>query len=472
MNTRTKAKSIRTRAAAAVLTLASVSSLLVFPGAAPGALGNFADSIAITADAASNADSSTVISSGRMTMGIRYFSPNNKYYVVMQIDGNLVARAVVKNNPDWRNHGDTTIWSSGTNGNDGAFAQIQDDGNFVIYNKNKKPIWASNTDGRGKGCKVKISNSGDVFVEDAKGQKVWTSRSELNTNGGTNGRISSLNVGDCICSPNRQYRAVVQGDGNFVVYKYGEGFVWASNSSGRVKPTKLSIQTDGNLVLYGTTNEKWYTGVTPYSNGAHRLVLDNDGHLSVINNAGTKIWSSEERPFIWPVPGSNKVNSCFKEASGHLTTFHGAIDINGNIGDKVVAAREGKVIKVAYQYNGAGNYIVLEHNIGEKVYWTTYMHLSSTCVCEGDTVKTDQKIGEVGNTGASTGAHLDFSIRAGGTDWYYDSVRLDPLAYTKITSTLINNGDPNACSLCQPYINAANRYRNVLYNLTERHEFP
>ena len=55
---------------------------------------------------------------------------------VMQGDGNLVLY-------DTNN---TPHWASGTNGYPGAFAAIQSDGNFVIY-QNGIARWASNTSG-------------------------------------------------------------------------------------------------------------------------------------------------------------------------------------------------------------------------------------------------------------------------------------------------------------------------------------
>ena len=35
-------------------------------------------------------------------------------------------------------------WSTGTNGNPGAFLRCQDDGNLVVYSQDRQPLWASN----------------------------------------------------------------------------------------------------------------------------------------------------------------------------------------------------------------------------------------------------------------------------------------------------------------------------------------
>jgi len=53
---------------------------------------------------------------------------------------------------------------------------------------------------------------------------------------------------------------------------------------------------------------------------------------------------------------------------------------------------------------------------------TVYMHCSQIYVSEGDKVSKGQTIAAVGSTGYSSGPHLHFGIRAGGS-------YLNPLAY-------------------------------------------
>ena len=80
---------------------------------------------------------------------------------------------------------------------------------------------------------------------------------------------------------------------------------------------------------------------------------------------------------------------------------------------------------VAYQAGGAGNYIVID-GAGEKRDYV-YMHLQtgSTRVSEGQRVRTGEWIANVGNTGASFGAHLHFEIWQG--PWYAGGEPIDPL---------------------------------------------
>jgi murein DD-endopeptidase MepM/ murein hydrolase activator NlpD len=60
---------------------------------------------------------------------------------------------------------------------------------------------------------------------------------------------------------------------------------------------------------------------------------------------------------------------------------------------------------------GYGRLVVIKHRGG---YSTRYGHLSRIAVRKGKYVRQGQRIGYVGNTGRSKGAHLHFEIREGG----------------------------------------------------------
>ena len=53
---------------------------------------------------------------------------------------------------------------------------------------------------------------------------------------------------------------------------------------------------------------------------------------------------------------------------------------------------------------------------------TLYAHQSRLAVATGDVVQRGETIGAVGSTGFSTGPHLHFEVRVGGTP-------VDPLSY-------------------------------------------
>ncbi len=90
---------------------------------------------------------------------------------------------------------------------------------------------------------------------------------------------------------------------------------------------------------------------------------------------------------------------------------HNAVDIASAEGTAIIASADGVVslIRGGDAWNGGyGNYIVLNHKNGVQ---TLYAHLSKIEVDKGDKIKQGQKIGEMGNTGRSTGTHLHFEIR-------------------------------------------------------------
>lgn len=70
-----------------------------------------------------------------------------------------------------------------------------------------------------------------------------------------------------------------------------------------------------------------------------------------------------------------------------------------------------------YCNNGFGNGVVVKNDDGKFCY---YAHLNTVSVKKGDKVTPSTKLGEVGSSGCSTGAHLHFSISSksvGGTSY-------------------------------------------------------
>ena len=89
---------------------------------------------------------------------------------------------------------------------------------------------------------------------------------------------------------------------------------------------------------------------------------------------------------------------------------HNGIDLDGDTGDRVRAARSGEVI-LAGARTGFGNTIVIYHGLG---YSTLYAHLSRIEVSVGQDVESGDRIGAIGSTGWSTGPHLHFELRIDG----------------------------------------------------------
>ena len=123
-------------------------------------------------------------------------------------------------------------------------------------------------------------------------------------------------------------------------------------------------------------------------------------------------------PFSWGGRGSRFGAS----RPGHV---HQGQDLAAAEGTTLVAPRGGVVKVVRYQAAGAGHYLVLHGEGEDRDYVFMHLRAGSVAVQPGQRVRTGQRIGEVGSTGASSGAHLHFEVWQGG--WYTGGLPIDPL---------------------------------------------
>lgn len=90
--------------------------------------------------------------------------------------------------------------------------------------------------------------------------------------------------------------------------------------------------------------------------------------------------------------------------------FHEGIDISNRAGTPVVAPADGIVVFTGRD-GGYGNLIVISHGYGIS---TRFGHLKKIFVKPGQKVQRGDIIGEIGNTGRSTGPHLHYEVRIYG----------------------------------------------------------
>jgi murein DD-endopeptidase MepM/ murein hydrolase activator NlpD len=115
--------------------------------------------------------------------------------------------------------------------------------------------------------------------------------------------------------------------------------------------------------------------------------------------------------FIKPV--SSRVTSQFGWRISPITGerhFHAALDLAGSIGTTVKAAMDGTVSTVGFNPT-FGKFVIISHDGG---YQSMYAHLSAVSIRQGERVNQGGKIGEVGNTGLTTGPHLHFAVYKNG----------------------------------------------------------
>jgi len=91
--------------------------------------------------------------------------------------------------------------------------------------------------------------------------------------------------------------------------------------------------------------------------------------------------------------------------------WHPGIDITAPAGSKIYPVKEGKVIRIENTRWGYGRSILIEHNDGLV---SLYAHLGKVMVEEGETVRLETVLAEIGLTGRTTGYHLHLEIRSEG----------------------------------------------------------
>jgi murein DD-endopeptidase MepM/ murein hydrolase activator NlpD len=124
-------------------------------------------------------------------------------------------------------------------------------------------------------------------------------------------------------------------------------------------------------------------------------------------------------PTLWPVVG--EITGHFGERLDPFSgegAFHAGMDIASHYGDEVRATADGVVI-VVEQRAGYGRLVVIDHGFGVT---TWYGHLSAFKTQAGTHVKRGDIIGNEGDSGRSTGAHVHYEVRIYNTPvnpWRY-----------------------------------------------------
>ncbi|MFE3500145.1 RHS repeat-associated core domain-containing protein [Kitasatospora sp. NPDC059160] len=148
--------------------------------------------------------------------------------LTMQTDGNLVLTSL---------RSGVVVWSTGTGGHAGAWATMQDDGNFVVYDPQRVPLWSSQS---------------------------WV-------------------------GPNSKYFAVVQDDGKFMVYAPGWAPKWDSrtwNAVDAANGAEMTWDVEGKLA---TMKQGGATTSYVYDADGNQLVRRNPGKVTVNLGAGDEL---------------------------------------------------------------------------------------------------------------------------------------------------------------------------------------
>jgi len=190
---------------------------------------------------------------------------NKADVLTMQEDGDLVARNKVLMKHTRRSYHihNEPIWRTGTEGNRGAYMMLETYGVMKIYDKNDKPIWATNV----------LPPGPDID------------------------RVNLL-----LSTEDRRFEVRFQPDGNVVIYRNVPTVeaIWATHTdTGKRKGDYIRMDGAGNFSVYMKDRSVGWTTNTA-SPGAF-LKLENDGCLSLFSHH--KEVSKQER--MWTSLGEN-----------------------------------------------------------------------------------------------------------------------------------------------------------------------
>ena len=128
----------------------------------------------------------------------------------------------------------------------------------------------------------------------------------------------------------------------------------------------------------------------------------------------------------WHMPLAGDMRQTGEFGEKRTDHIHQGIDIGIPTGTSVYATEDNGVVTGKGNGDARGNYVEITYpRQNGKDLTIIYMHLNSIDVKEGDSVKAGQIIGKSGSTGRSTGPHLHFEVREGGSK----GTAIDPKEY-------------------------------------------
>lgn len=155
----------------------------------------------------------------------------------------------------------------------------------------------------------------------------------------------------------------------------------------------------------------------PYSDANLAELQKNDVGLPPSSTTPTPVANPAivaVKPPVTPSPDSDTVEWIWPTEGKLAATFddvkNKGIDINGKLGQDVVAAASGKVMYEGSGIRGYGNLVIIKHS---NNLLSAYAHNKVNLVKEGQSISKGQKIAEMGNSDADT-VKLHFEIRQQG----------------------------------------------------------
>jgi murein DD-endopeptidase MepM/ murein hydrolase activator NlpD len=182
---------------------------------------------------------------------------------------------------------------------------------------------------------------------------------------------------------------------------------------------KISYSENLNNFSGGSQKELIYFSV----NDKSYFLFKKNGVNSFYDSNGKSLHF--KKMFAMPLSGAYRISSNFGlrfHPVLHYTRMHNGVDLAIRHGHPIKAPADG-IVEFASRKGSYGNYLVINHGNGYK---TGYGHLSAfdKKIKPGKSVKKNQLIAFVGNTGTSSGPHLHYEIIKNGR--FIDPLRNNP----------------------------------------------
>ncbi|MGB1091088.1 MAG: peptidoglycan DD-metalloendopeptidase family protein, partial [Oceanobacter sp.] len=227
------------------------------------------------------------------------------------------------------------------------------------------------------------SNGGFVSVEEkfSNDEQVVTKKTGKKTASGNRYRIKK---GDTLYS---------------IAWRYGVDYLTLAEKNGIQSPytiypgQEIDISGSGKsvsrppVVVAKNTSKSTVSKPTPV---APKIPVVTTPVVKTSPNAPVEQIEFSPERWIWPTDG--KITARF---STNKPVSKG-IDIDGSLGESVLAAAAGTVVYAGRGLRGYGNLVIVKH---DDAYLSAYAHTDRILVSEQEIVKAGQKIAEKGSTG-------------------------------------------------------------------------
>ncbi|MBZ5532066.1 MAG: hypothetical protein LAO20_11595 [Acidobacteriia bacterium] len=265
-------------------------------------------------------------------------------------------------------------------------ATMQTDGNFVLYSPTNTVLWSTGTAGTNAPGPIYMQDDGNLVLYLFKWQIGTYAAPSPGPFAPASCSIGTylmagqrLNANQCISSPHGQYILLMAGDGTFFIYDYAHNVgTWGPGTSGHPGAYAI-LQTDGNFVVYASNGVALWSSGTSGTN-ANRLNMEDDGRVIIYRsvwNSGTSTgqfnWTQLAHPSCdvgigvgWT--GVIGTGSCIVSPNGHfelLMQSDGNLVINDlaqtpaatlwSAGTGITAISPGIAMQTLYQYDALGD---------------------------------------------------------------------------------------------------------------------